>query len=291
MPIEVPSQTPLFHSIHRDRYFRQELIRKIQTETQRTLIVYVANASHPGGIICRDDVLAFGDLLEGKKDIELDLLIQSQGGDIDQAEKIIYLCRARSRGFRVIIPESAKSAATLIALGSDEIIMSDTSELGPIDPQVVVTTPDGKTMVRPAQSFLDGLEDIKKKVEKEGGLSPAYFPLLEKLDPALIDFCNKAIQRAAALAERWLQEFMFCKEPSKASELASRLSDAKKYLSHSVVINVVEARKMGLKVKQYDSDENLWQAIWRLYCAYDLELRNKKLIKIFESKNVSLTFQ
>lgn len=291
MPFDIPSQTPLFHAIHKDRYSRQKQIQKIQDETKRILIAYVANVSHPGGNVNRDDIIAFGDLLAGKKDIDLDLLIQSPGGDIDQAEKIIHLCRSRSKSFRVIIPERAKSAATVITLGSDEIIMSDTSELGPIDPQIVITTPDGKTMNRPAMSFLDGLEDIKSKVKEEKGLSPVYFPLLQQLDPALIDYCKKAIDRSKVLAEEMLSTYMLKSAPSKAKEIAGKLADTKRYPSHGALITAEEAKEMGLNVTVCDPNSNLWQAVWRLYCEYELEIRTKKYVKIFESEAVSLTFQ
>lgn len=147
--------TTLFRSIHKERYARQELIKKIELETGRTLIVYVANLSHPGGIISRDDIAPFGDLLEGKENIDLDLLLQSPGGDIDKAEKIVYMCRNRSKSFRVIVPESAKSAAT----------------------------PDGRTINRPAQSFLDGLEEIRKRVDEEGRLSPSISHCFNSLTP------------------------------------------------------------------------------------------------------------
>jgi len=149
-PINIPLQTPLFHAIQKERYSRRQLIEEIQSETQRELIVYIANLQHPGGGIDRNDVLAFGDLLEDKANVDLDLLLQSPGGDIDVAEKIMYMCTRKAKSFRVIVPESAKSAATLIALAADEIVMGYTSELGPIDPQITIdTTPDGNPIGPP----------------------------------------------------------------------------------------------------------------------------------------------
>jgi ATP-dependent protease ClpP protease subunit len=281
--------TTLFRSIHKERYARQELIKKIEQETGRTLIVYVANLSHPGGIISRDDIAPFGDLLEGKENIGLDLLLQSPGGDIDKAEKIVYMCRNRSSSFRVIVPESAKSAATLIALAADSIIMGYTSELGPIDPQIVVTTPDGRTINRPAQSFLDGLEEIRRQIDEEGGLSPVYFPLLQQLDPALIDFCNKAVERSKSFAKKWLQRYMCIGDEAKAERIAEELANVKKYLSHGYVIDYEEARKIGLTVEYLPPSDTLWQALWRLYCTYEIDIRSKQLVKIFESADVSLS--
>jgi hypothetical protein len=289
-PIENPEQTPLYHSIQKDRYSRQDLIKKIESETGRKLIVYIANLNHPAGKISRDDILPFGDLLHRcGEDTDLDLMLQSPGGDIDKAEKIVYMCRKRSKSFRVIVPESAKSAATLIALAADEIIMGYTSELGPIDPQIIITTVDGNTLIRPAQSFLDGLEAIKEKVEKEGRLSPAYYPLLRQLDPALIDYCNKTIQRSKRFARKWLKEYMCKDDARKARSISNKLANVKKYLSHGTVIDAKEAsERIGLKVKFLSPDNNLWEALWRLYCDYELDIRRNKYVKIFESSDVSI---
>jgi len=65
---------------------------------------------------------------------QINLLIHSPGGDGTITEKIVDICRAHltgaNRKLRVIVPNIAKSAATILALGTDEIIMGYTSELG-----------------------------------------------------------------------------------------------------------------------------------------------------------------
>lgn len=281
----VPTQTPLFHGLSNLRYSRQGMIKDIQQVTQRHLLVYWANQR---GAIDKSDVCGFGDLLQGRSDADIDLLLQSPGGDIDVAEKLVYLCRARAKTFRVIVPESAKSAATLIALAGDVIMMSDTSELGPIDPQVIVTTADGNTLMRPAASFLDGIESIKKQADIDGKLSPAYFPLLVNLDAALLDYCKKSILRAQRFAVKWLRESQCKDSPTKARQIAGKLADPKRYLSHGAVIDHAEARKLGLKVLYVPPDEDLWQRVWRLHCRYEVDSQQEKFAKVFESSDVSL---
>lgn len=64
------------------------------------------------------------------------LIIHSNGGRIEPAYFISKICKEKSKSKYVVsIPSRAKSAATLIALGADEIHMGSLSELGPIDPQ------------------------------------------------------------------------------------------------------------------------------------------------------------
>lgn len=287
-PLELPPYTPLFYAQEKGRYFRHDFIRRIEAETGRSLIVYFADVRHPGGSLDRDDIAPFGDLLE-KVGPDLDLLIHSAGGDIDAAEKIVYMCRSRATSLRVIVPEYAKSAATLIALAGDTILMGYASELGPIDPQIVITTPEGRTVQRPARSFLDGLEDIKKKVAEEGELSPVYYPPLSQLDPAMLDYCNKAIERSRQFAVRWLKKYMCADNPAKAEEIAGRLLDVARYLSHGIVINHEEARDMGLKVEYLPPENELWRALWILHCVYQADLRAiPDTVKFFESASVSI---
>lgn len=154
-----PSQTPYFHALERDRYQRQEQIRRIEAHTGRRLICLACN---PWAEITRDMVTVFADLLHDVDGEDLDLLLNTSGGDIDAAEKLVIMCRARAKSFRVIVPESAKSAGTMMACAADSIVMGFASELGPIDAQIYVPDSKGQPVLRAAHSFLAGFEDIKK---------------------------------------------------------------------------------------------------------------------------------
>ena len=84
-----------------------------------------------------DDTMPFVDLLHNAPpDHDLDLLLHTIGGSADTAEKLMGMMRnhVATATLRVIVPDFAKSAGTLIVLGADRVVMSDMSELGPIDP-------------------------------------------------------------------------------------------------------------------------------------------------------------
>jgi hypothetical protein len=101
--IAQPSQTPLFHSIHRDRYARQEQIRRIEDRTGRTLLCWIGE---PHSEIDRYDIPPIADLLHPlPPGARVDLFIQSPGGDIDIAAKIVLMLRKRCANFRVVVPE------------------------------------------------------------------------------------------------------------------------------------------------------------------------------------------
>lgn len=288
---KILERTPLYEAIYRDRYSRQNLIKEIENKNNRRLIIYYTNTFSDFGSINRNDIPSFGDLLmDIEKTDNLDLLIHSSGGDIDSAEKIVYMCRYKANGFRVIVPQYAKSAATLIALASDSIVMGYTSELGPIDPQVSIVLPDGKRMARPAMSFLEGLENIKKEVKKDESSIKVYLPLLRQLDPALLDFCKKAIDRSKKFAFKWLSQYMCRGNEDKANSISEQLSNVNEYLMHGTVIDYNEAaNEIGLNVEFLEPNNELWKLYWGLYCQYEVDIRKLGVNKIFESSKVSLT--
>ncbi len=109
-------------------------------------------------------------------------MIQSLGWDPNAAEMLINTLLSKAKHIRIIVPHAAKSAATMISLAADEILMSDTSELGPIDPQVPIIKPF-VYVYRPAFALLNTL-----KIIKDGRpLNSAYVTVLQGVDVALIE--------------------------------------------------------------------------------------------------------
>ncbi|MHB8319939.1 MAG: hypothetical protein ACYDEP_12050 [Acidimicrobiales bacterium] len=94
VPIPTPRQTPLFHSLEQPRYVRQGHLREIQERTGNRVIAYI------GGPVSSID--------------QVDI---PSGGDVDQAERLVMMCRKKigpDAAFRVVVADSAKSAGTLI---------------------------------------------------------------------------------------------------------------------------------------------------------------------------------
>src|SRR5208283_613491 len=127
-PLPRPVKTPMYQAMNAERYLRQAKIKQIQEASGSRLLCYVAGAAAP---IMRDDVVGIIELLHNvPRDSDIDFLLHTAGGDIDAAEKISSMLRTTvGKGrLRVIVPDFAKSAGTLIALAADKIVMSDSSE-------------------------------------------------------------------------------------------------------------------------------------------------------------------
>jgi len=285
---------PVFRKVinPNDAAVRQEIIKRIQDRLNTKLIVYTANPTHPVPGIMIHDVPLFEDLLRSvAQSTKGCLMLNSPGGDANAAEKLLMMCRQRfTQEFNVIVPDYAKSAATMMALGSDKIMMGYLAELGPIDPQLQTSVIPGGEVI-PARSFLDGLDMIRKKVKEGGDPVQMYLPMLSQIRPEVLAICQRAIDDARAFAEKWLKNFMLKKDPKQAEAVAEMLSTGAAYKSHGKVIDFNEAKDiLKLNVERIDEKSELWSDIWELYCRSVHQLQQSRgAAKLFESESISLT--
>lgn len=281
----VSTKTPLFQAMHAERYQRQSLIKRIQDEvTQRKLICYVAGSS---ALINRDDTLGMADLLHNiVKGSDLDFLLHTPGGDMDAAEKLVTMIRTRvaTGHLRVIVPDFAKSAGTLMAIGADKIAMSDTSELGPIDPQITLNDAHGNSIPHSIQSYLDAYKAHGEALARNPADETARI-MLGKLDPATIKLFEAARHRARTFAEGQLKRGMLRNEPSY-TKVASDLLDTTRWLSHGQMIGHADAQGLGLDVQYLEPESTEWQLIWQLYTLQRMAVKDD--CKLFESDWVSV---
>lgn len=118
------------------------ILAEIETMTGARVISYFTSFKNQFGVL-DDDAIFIADLLRTKNaNKPLILILNSPGGQAVAAEKILMVCRSYAdtykTDFYALVPKSAKSAATILALGTDRILMSPAAELGPIDPQMLV---------------------------------------------------------------------------------------------------------------------------------------------------------
>jgi hypothetical protein len=291
--LPIPKQTPFFRALNRARYHRQDLINEIQQRTNRKVISYVAESA----ALTADDVVPLMDLLHtAPVGTSIDFVLHTLGGDVDAADKMVRILRRRVGDvgeLRVVVPDCAKSAGTLIAIGADLIVMSDSSELGPVDPQIYIRDSSGHGSWRPAHTYVDGYTALLRAIDnpasyEEGKSTDAEQLLLSKCDPSLLDQCQQALRRSRDLAESLLKRGML--RDGNWTEVGGALTDNKRWQSqHGTVIDSEDAQTLGLKVEYLPPTSWLWQAYWRLYCEQRLALTSENP-KLFESDYASLPF-
>lgn len=256
---KTPNQSPLFWVTHKDRYLRQLLIRDIEEETKRTLIVYFTDCDNTNAQIDPSDDIYLTELVKDKPHEGVDLLLETNGGFTDATEKICALLRATCPDLRVIVPRKAKSNGTVIALCGSEIVLSTTSELGPIDPSIGGV---------PAEFVLNA---------PEGSFNPIEWQM-----------AKTASQQTRKLAKDLLSSGMLKDWPNdKIDELIEKLASRNTYHSHGSVIDVGEAKSLGLKIKEMAFDDLLWQKIWLLRSMYAFDCPRNSYSKLFEGEKIS----
>jgi len=287
--VPAPTKTPFFQAIHADRYQRQAIIKAIQEGTGRKLLCYVSGVEC---VVDRDDAVPFVDLLHNvEPNHDIDLLLHTVGGDINAAEKLIAMVRdcVGSGLLRIVVPDFAKSAGTLMVLGADRVVMSDMSELGPIDPQIVLADDKGNRLRHSIQAHLDAFEEHSGKLQSEPGNIVAQI-MLGKFDPAVIQLFKAAKERARQIAESLLRQGMF-REGGNWSQTATALLDTKRWQDHAQMISWKDAKHedIGLNVEYLPPKSREWQQYWQLYCMQRLAVGNRQ--KLYESDYASLIIE
>lgn len=160
------------------------------------------------------------------------LVLHNLGGSIESGYLISKTCKRLANGkFVVAVPRKAKSAATLLSLGADEIHMGLMSELGPIDPQFGGL---------PALGMRNALEILSELAAKHPGASTMLGDYIkEKLDLRILGYFERINESAMQYAERLLAGKTF-----PAGRTATSLADhlVNHYKDHSFVIDFDESR-------------------------------------------------
>ncbi|MGY3488160.1 hypothetical protein ACVW1C_006043 [Bradyrhizobium sp. USDA 4011] len=279
-PPRAIEKTPMFTAMNAARYQRQTLIKDIETEHPKLLCYVAGNKAQ----VDRIDTLGFVDMLHNVNPGDpIDLLLHTPGGDVDAAEKLIGLVRSATGEegqLRVIIPDYAKSAGTLMALGANAIVMSDSSELGPIDPQVSSRDGNGSDVVYSVLTYLNAY-DAARTTLRDTPDDLAARITFEKFDPTIVRKFQSVRDRARSFAENLLK-----RRGKNFSKIASELMDINKYQSHGQMIGWETANEMGLTITYMPSTDPVWRKYWALYCHLRLVIESEQ--RIFESNYVSL---
>ena len=251
--------------------------RELEEARKSPLLVYVTGSS-PGleGSMARDAVPPFLDQLEAlPSNVEsLDLMIVSTGGDPTVAWQIVSLIRERVSRFSVLVPEAAFSAATLIALGADEIVMHPNGNLGPVDPQLcsVRRGPDGRE-----HAVYFGSEDLRAYLEfakesvgisDQSELATVFDRFCQEVGSVTIGSAARVARLSIAMCEKLLKMHMVQDQAQQALVIAEGLN--KNFFHHGYPVSRSEAREIGLKIAVPNTD--LEALVWKTWSSIEADL-------------------
>lgn len=241
---------------------RKELLENLERTRNSKVLVYFSYTPLDDRIL----VPLYQELVSIGKTERIDLFLHSYGGAVDTPYKVVMLIREFCEQFAVIVPFSAKSAASMIVLGADEVVMGPISELGPIDP--LVKHPNYKDSWIPVQAIrccFDYIEEIFNNSSNQEVSEVIITSILNKLDPWLIGDYEKALKASKQYAESLLSRYMLKNSQDKIKRVTQTLTNG--YFSHGYPICRQEAKEMGLNVTEAHGE--LWDNIWQLYLIYE----------------------
>lgn len=262
---------------------RNQCYADIEALRKRPLIVYATKfldaLPNTPNFIDISDVDGFTDLVQSTNGSEeIDVLLHSPGGRPDATERIVHILRNKFKRVHFLIPHSAYSAATMLALSGDSITLHPSATLGPIDPQINGT---------PARSIKRGFEKVKEIIKQEGPEAlPAYIPLIEKYSLDLLELCEDSEKLSKDLVSEWIRIFMLRESEAYENQIEEAVdffSDYDKHLLHSRPLIISKLNKFKLNIEQ--ADNNLSQLLWESYIHLNGFFGLSAFVKLYESRH------
>ena len=281
------------------RIARKALIERLQEARGNRLTVTYVTSTRPGHEIqIADDAFrVIYDHLEQGRELAkagVDLFIYSNGGSGTVPWRIVSLIRQYSKDLSVLVPSHAFSAATLIALGANRIIMHKMGCLGPIDPSVAnIFNPPHP--LSPGQLAPISVEDVSaffKLVKDDVGIThedelvQALVALTDKIHPLAIGNVQRHHNQSRLMARRLLRAHMGESEEHEIEQLIDNLKSNLFYHGHP--INREEAKK-DLKLKVEEPTADVESLMWELYREYEDGLKLKEPFNVLRELELKLS--
>lgn len=251
-------RSPLYEAQHASRYERQSLIRDYEEAYDCRFVVLK-------DVLFRRSVTLFEETLhDASPEEDLHVLLATPGGDGETALRLVRQAQSRCRELTVVIPDQAKSAGTLFALGADHIYMGPTSDLGPVDPQFMLSG-----SLAAGKAIIAAVEEAERRVQQNPQTYALHASLLGDISALMVQQARDALKRT----DGQLLDALACASSRTAEDveaLASRLrgpllDDTK---SHGEAISSARAVKLGLPVEEGVHGDERWQRVWRMWAKY-----------------------
>ena len=262
------------------------------------LFVYAAAIGKPIPTVPleQSDFYIFRDLLSGQgKRNKVDVYLETPGGSGETAEEIGRFLHNNFENVSFVISGEAKSAGTIIALSGNEILMTETGSLGPIDAQIKI----GRSIVS-AYDYMEWIKDKRKEAEKQGALNPFDATMIAQISPGELGSVFHSLKFAEDLVKDWLARYKFknwkftethnktvteTMKKQRAKEIAEELTNHSRWRSHGRSIKIDDLESIGLKVTRIDSDPQLADVVYRIQTVCRLLFETTTSFKIFATQD------
>jgi hypothetical protein len=250
------------------------------TKLQELLISIDQAATRVEEILkCQVVILAFHELAGIERDVVDDLefyirekglqegrdvcvVLHTWGGDADAAYHIGVRLQnlIKDRKLVMVVPRLAKSAGTLLACAGDKIYATPITELGPVDPQVLIPSTGRYVSARRiGDSLRQAIEIIEKTKTSSQQVIQAIF---SNIPIAEMGHFESLLSHVKSLLEEILVKRMGKDQSSeRIAEIAERLTKGYEY--HGKVLHVDEVSMIGLSIEVLEGDK--LDTVYELY--------------------------
>jgi hypothetical protein len=242
----------------------QAVLRRIQERVDGTFLSYWMSTS---GSVCDNDVMAMHELLrELGPQRKITLFVKSDGGSGMAALRLVHLMRRYTRRLAVAAPLNCASAATMLALGADEILMGPLSFLTAVDTSLehdLSPVDHTNNLVAVSNDEVDRVIRLWREHAGDGrATAHPHQELYKYLHPLVVG----ALDRASSLSLKVCREILsyHMSDARKAERIARQLNYD--YPAHQYPITSREARRLGLTVR--DLPPELDEALQQLNLIY-----------------------
>ncbi len=275
----------------------QAILSQIEEKMDMPILTYWNSGD---GSVCYHDVNAIYEaLLSIGKQEQIGIFLKSDGGNGQAALRIVNLLRQYCKKVVALIPLECASAATMIAIGADNILMGPLSYLTAVDTSLKHQLSPRDSQNRAVSVSLDGVNRVVNLWNKESKSSDTnpYEALFEHIHPLVIG----AIDRSESLSIRICQEIMsyHMKDKEKIETISTQLNS--NYPSHGYPITLKEAQRIGLNAHRLDDDVNkLLLDLNQIYSEMgqtavtdfdEFNYHNHAILNITEYTNIQILFQ
>lgn len=272
------------------------LIAQYNKEQKTYLFVYASSFTKniPDIPINMDDYFIINDLLRSVKSKKLDFYIESPGGSGEAAEEIVKFLRDKFDHVSFVVSGEAKSAGTILVLSGNEIYMSDSGSLGPIDAQVKI----GR-MVVSAYDYIEWVSSKRDEAEKLGKLNPFDATMVAQISPGELNGVHHALNFAMDLIKEWLPKYKFnnwsktetreievteAYKKQRAAEIADALVNHSKWRSHGRSLKIKDLQEY-LKINRIDDNPTIADIVYRIQTVIRLFFSTSPTYKLFATQD------
>jgi len=277
-----------------------KLISNYNKLRQTFTVVYVAAIGKPIPTIPldQDDYYLIHDLLRDINSSKVDFYLETPGGSADAAEEIVKCLRSKFDQVSFVVSGEAKSAGTIMVLSADEILMTATGSLGPIDAQVKI----GRSIVS-AYAYKEWIEEKREEADKVSKLNPFDATMVAQISPGELSGVYHALKYAEELVVDWLVKYKFRNwvvtetrkipvtkkmKVKRAEEIARDLINHARWRSHGRSIKAEDLDDIGLKVTKVENDAKLSDIVYRIQTVCRLLLSSTNIYKIFATEKAKV---